>query len=218
MFDGLDVMARFRERFEARYFRPVDAPSSTRCSRAIASGAGRRSPPTDPDHRLPRGADLERVRDPADRFEARGVPTVVADPRDLAFDGTTLVAEGRAIDLVYRRVLVNDVIARADDCARPGARLSPAGASAWPTRCAARSRTRRRSSRVLTDDAVTARAALSADGAERAVVGRAIPWTRVVEDARTTVATAGPSTCSPTSARSRDRLCSSPTTSTAAPA
>src|SRR5271169_2232965 len=46
-----------------------------------------------------------------ERFEKMGIPTLVADPRELEFDGKQLVAHGRKIDLVYRRVLMNDIVA-----------------------------------------------------------------------------------------------------------
>src|SRR3989440_9715714 len=41
------------------------------------------------------------------RFERMGVPTLIADPRELEFDGKKLVVDGKKIDLVYRRVLIN---------------------------------------------------------------------------------------------------------------
>src|SRR2546421_9618608 len=44
------------------------------------------------------------------RFERMGVPTLIADPRELEFDGKKLVVDGKKIDLVYRRVLINDII------------------------------------------------------------------------------------------------------------
>src|ERR1700681_4536736 len=50
------------------------------------------------------------------RFEKMGVPVVLADPRDLVFDGKTLTAHGTKIDLVYRRVLINDIVARPKEC------------------------------------------------------------------------------------------------------
>ena len=105
--------------------RPTSASRRTcsmRCSPATPSGAARASPPTIliTDFReVPTWSEFLILKD---RFEARGVPTVVADPRDLTFDGTTLVADGRRIDMVYRRVLVNDVIARAGRLPRAGRR------------------------------------------------------------------------------------------------
>ena len=41
----------------------------------------------------------------------------MADPRDLVYENGRLIAGGRAIDLVYRRVLINDILAHPDDCA-----------------------------------------------------------------------------------------------------
>src|SRR5437868_6218463 len=53
---------------------------------------------------VPTWSEFEILKD---RFEKMGVPVVIADPRDLVFDGKTLVAHGAKIDLVYRRVLIN---------------------------------------------------------------------------------------------------------------
>src|SRR5260370_28051064 len=50
------------------------------------------------------------------RFEKLDVPTLIADPRDLVFDGKTLAAHGTKIDLLYRRVLINDIVGRAKEC------------------------------------------------------------------------------------------------------
>ncbi len=47
-----------------------------------------------------------------ERFEKMGVPTLIADPRELEWDGRSLVAQDKRIDLVYRRVLINDVVAK----------------------------------------------------------------------------------------------------------
>src|SRR6202007_2180562 len=46
------------------------------------------------------------------RFEKIRVPVILADPRDLVFDGKKLTAHGKKIDFVYRRVLINDIVAR----------------------------------------------------------------------------------------------------------
>src|SRR5262249_34852107 len=50
------------------------------------------------------------------RFEKLGVPVVLADPRDLVFDRKTLTAHGKKIELLYRRVLINDIVARPKEC------------------------------------------------------------------------------------------------------
>ena len=184
VFDGLDVMARFRERFEASYF-PLSTHLLDALLASYAEWGGRASPPTIliTDFRgVPTWSEFLILKD---RFEARGVPTVVADPRDLSFDGTTLVADGRRIDLVYRRVLVNDVIARADDCrALVDAIASGTVCMANALRC--KIPHKKAFFALLTDDAVTGPGGLcELSAAERAVVATAIPWTRVVEDVRT---------------------------------
>ena len=102
---------------------------------------------------VPTWSEFEILRD---AFIALGVPTVICDPRDLEFaagsrfsagTGRGLYANGEPIDLVYRRVLINDIVARRDRVPRAARRLPQPARSASPTRCAARSRTRRRSSR-----------------------------------------------------------------------
>ena len=50
-------------------------------------------------------------------FERQGLRCRLLDPRALAFDGETLSAGGEPIDLIYRRVLVEDVLRRPGDCA-----------------------------------------------------------------------------------------------------
>ncbi len=51
-----------------------------------------------------------------ERFEKMGIPVVLADPRELEFDGKRLAAKGKKIDLLYRRVLINDIVARPKEC------------------------------------------------------------------------------------------------------
>jgi hypothetical protein len=52
----------------------------------------------------------------AEYFNRRGIPALVCDPRDVEFVGGKLVVNGKVIDLVYRRVLTNDVLERPDEC------------------------------------------------------------------------------------------------------
>src|SRR5260370_33566749 len=60
-----------------------------------------------------------------ERFEKLGVPVELADPRELQFDGKELTASGKKIDLVYRRVLMNDIVAPAPECKALGESISP---------------------------------------------------------------------------------------------
>ena len=44
-------------------------------------------------------------------FQSRGLECIICDPGELDFDGTHLSHGGIAIDLVYRRLLVDDILA-----------------------------------------------------------------------------------------------------------
>jgi uncharacterized circularly permuted ATP-grasp superfamily protein len=114
------------------------------------------------------------------RFVKLGVPTVIADPRELLFDGKSLVAQGKKIDLVYRRVLINDIVARAPEC--------EALVKAYAANVVCVSNTLRCKIphvkaffAVLTDERNSGLLSI----AERAVIQKHIPWTRVVADVRT---------------------------------
>ena len=51
----------------------------------------------------------------AEYCRSRGYEAVVADPRDLEYDGKTLSYEGSTIDLIYRRVVSGEYIERLDE-------------------------------------------------------------------------------------------------------
>ena len=76
------VMARFRERFDARFF-TADRGAAGGAARELSRVGRPRQPAAIADRRLARGADLERFEILRDAFAALGVPTVVCDPRDL---------------------------------------------------------------------------------------------------------------------------------------
>ena len=115
VFENHPLMTRFKERFDARYYRPIgnllDALMAT-----YREWGGTQRPPKMAivDWReVPTFSEFELLRD---AFVTAGIPTAIHDPRDLAFDGKTLTAAGERIDFVYRRVLINDIIARRDEC------------------------------------------------------------------------------------------------------
>ena len=114
------------------------------------------------------------------RFEKMGVPVLLADPRDLMFDGKTLAAHGEKIDLVYRRVLINDIVARPKECeALVKAYSANAACVANTFRC--KIPHVKAFFAVLTED----RNAVLFSHDERALIRRHVPWTRVVGDVRT---------------------------------
>ena len=180
LFDRLPVMDRFRERYDVRRY-----PSSRSMLDALVASyrewGGRASTPVMAivDWReVPTWSEFEILQR---RFDAAGIPTIICDPRDLEFDGRVLSGQGRAIDLVYRRVLINDILARPDEC--------DALVLAYETRAACVANTfrckiphKKAFFAVLTDD----RHRDLFGRAERDLIARHVPWTRIVAEGKTT--------------------------------
>src|SRR5438874_2323458 len=122
LFAELPLMARFRGQFDARLYEPVAAILDALLA-SYAEWGGTASPPQIAivDWReVPTYSEFELLRD---AFAAAGVPTVICDPRDLEYrasgsgaSAAGLYANARRIDLVYRRVLINDILSRESDC------------------------------------------------------------------------------------------------------
>jgi uncharacterized circularly permuted ATP-grasp superfamily protein len=114
------------------------------------------------------------------RFEKLGVSVELADPRDLQFDGKHLIANEKKIDMVYRRVLMNDIVARPAECkALVDAVAANAVCMANHFRC--KIPHVKAFFAVLTDERNDA--LFSFD--ERELIRKHVPWTRVVADVRT---------------------------------
>ena len=114
-------------------------------------------------------------------MERAGLETVVEDPRALEYRGGRLVAGGRPVDFVYRRLLTNEMIDHMDDLgALLGAYRDGAVVLADPFRAKLAHKK-------------TAFALLSGDHLgsgwlteeERRVVERHVPWTRRIRETRT---------------------------------
>src|SRR5947207_10916130 len=109
-----------------------------------------------------------------------GIPTLIADPRQLEWDGKSLVAEDKKIDLVYRRVLINDIVAKPAECsALVKAYAANAVCVANNFRC--KIPHVKTFFAVLTDEQNGG--LFSHD--ERQLIRNHIPWTRVVADVST---------------------------------
>ncbi len=115
------------------------------------------------------------------RFEREGVPTLISDPRDLVFDGKNLIAQGRRIDLLYRRVLINDILARPDECAAI-VKAYEAGAVCMANALTCKIAHKKAFFAVLTDE----RNAALFSNSEHELIRRHIPWTRLLSDTKTT--------------------------------
>lgn len=180
VFNALPIMSRFEERFITRFY-----PSMAMLLKALLASyhdwGGAASPPQIAivDWReVPTWSEFEIIQA---RFEKLGIPTIVCDPRDLTFDGKTLSTLGKRIDLVYRRVLINDIIARPAECdALLRAYAARAVCVANTLRC--KIPHKKAAFAFLTDE----RNAALFTSAEREVIREHVPWTRLVTDSKTT--------------------------------
>lgn len=184
VFDELPVMDRFRAHFDVWTYPLMDTMLEALLS-SYRDWGGTANPPrmviTD-FREVPTWSEFEIL---AAHFTEHGVPTVICDPRELEIAGDRLVAHGAPVDLVYRRVLVNDIIERPDDV-----RVL---VEAYTRRLACVANTfrckiphRKSFFAVLTDERHAARFS----PAEHEVITAHVPWTRVVE-ARHTAAPDG---------------------------
>jgi uncharacterized circularly permuted ATP-grasp superfamily protein len=179
VFDSLPVMDRFRGEYRVRFHRPIQALLEALLA-SYREWGGREDPPRVAIvdwHEVPTWTEFEILRD---AFTAGGVPTVVCDPRDLVFEKGVLTAGGSRIDLVYRRVLINDIVARPDDCAAlVRAYEERAACVANTLRC--KLAHKKAFFAVLTDPRNTR----LFSSAERALIAAHVPWTRLVADVTT---------------------------------
>jgi len=126
---------------------------------------------------VPTWSEFEILKE---RFEAMRVPVVLADPRELEWDGKSLLAKGKKIDLVYRRVLINDIVARPKECAAlVKAYEAQAVCVANNFRC--KIPHVKAFFAVLTEQ----KNAKLFSSEELDVIRKHVPWTRVVEDVKT---------------------------------
>jgi uncharacterized circularly permuted ATP-grasp superfamily protein len=116
-----------------------------------------------------------------DFFEERGYPAFVCDPRDLTYEGGVLRSEGRPIDIVYKRLLVNELLDRISELqALLQAARDRRVTIVNPFRC--KPIHKKAIFAVLTDDEM----ARHCDAEERAAIAAHVPWTRRLQEGRTT--------------------------------
>jgi len=179
IFRELPLMGRFAKRYDLHSY-----PLSAKLLDALImsyldwGGASKRPQIAIVDWEdVPTYSEFEILRD---RFEKMGVSTLIADPRELEFDGKKLVAQDTKIDLVYRRVLINDIVARPAECsALVKAYAANVVCVANNFRC--KIPHVKAFFAVLTDEQ---NGNLFSHG-EREIIRKHIPWTRVVADVKT---------------------------------
>jgi uncharacterized circularly permuted ATP-grasp superfamily protein len=113
-------------------------------------------------------------------FTAMGLRCVIADPRDCELVNGRLVAAGTPIDLIYKRVLIHELI-RNGGLEHPIVRAVRTGAVCMvnPFRCKVLHK--KASLAVLSDE----RNAGLFDRFQRRAIAEHVPWTRVVEERKT---------------------------------
>jgi uncharacterized circularly permuted ATP-grasp superfamily protein len=114
-------------------------------------------------------------------FADAGYPALVCDPRDLTYEKGVLRYEGRSIDIVYKRLLVNELIERADKLqALISAARDRAVTMVNPFRC--KPIHKKAIFAVLTDESLQA----TFTDHERAAIAAHVPWTRRVREEKAT--------------------------------
>jgi len=179
IFRELSVMAQFQRRYEIHSY-PLSAKLLDALILSYLDWGGSVAKPqiaiVDWEN-VPTWSEFEILQQ---RFERMGIPTLIADPRELEWDGRKLVAHDKTIDLVYRRVLINDIVAKPAECsALIKAYSANAVCVANNFRC--KIPHVKAFFAVLTDEQ---NGALFSHG-EREIIRKHIPWTRVVADVNT---------------------------------
>jgi hypothetical protein len=179
VFLELEVLKRFQERYTLGRFHARERLLTTLLDCYREAGRRKDKPciaivdyeevPTRTEHHLFR-----------EFFESRGYPALVADPRHLTYEDGVLRHEGRAIDIVYRRLLVNEFLEKMDVL---GALIRAVADHAVvlvnPFRCKAIHK--KAIFAVLTDDTLQH----LFEPEEREAIAAHVPWTRLVVEGRT---------------------------------
>src|SRR3954468_1803858 len=135
-----------------------------------------------------------------DYFERQGIECVIADPREMEFVNGRLMAGGGLVDLIYKRVLITELVEREGlDHAVIRAVRDNAVCMVNPLRC--KILHKKASLAVLSDE----RNSSLFSPEEREAIEQHIPWTRVVEE-RTTVHNGQPVDLLPYIAKYRENL------------
>ncbi|HVF50100.1 MAG TPA: hypothetical protein VNA19_08435, partial [Pyrinomonadaceae bacterium] len=182
IFAALPVMRRFAETYNLRVFegRRLMLDTLLREYREFLGRTPERRPHIAiVDFKgLPTQKEFELFKE---YFEREGYPSVVAAPEELEFTGGRLRAGDFEIDIVYKRLLVNEYL--------PVMREHPALLDAYRAHAVCmvnsfRSKLIHKKTlfAVLTDE----RHAHLFDAPERAAIAAHVPWTRRVRDERTT--------------------------------
>lgn len=115
IFLSLEVMKKFQERFRvSRLYGLKHLLDVLQSAYREFSGNGKRPQIAIVDYKgLPTQREFELVKE---YFEGEGFKTIIADPRELEFSKGRLSMGGFEIDLVYKRLLVNEFLEKKEEC------------------------------------------------------------------------------------------------------
>lgn len=179
IFRGLPMMEEFKKHFEVHSY-PLTAKLLDALIRTyVDSGGGNKRPQMAiVDWRnVPTWSEFQILKE---RFEKMGIPVELADPQELEFDGKKLAVRGKTIDLLYRRVLMNDMVAKPKEC-EAIVKAYAAGAVCVANNFRCKIPHVKAFFAVLTDEKNGR--FFSYD--ERALIRQHVPWTRVVAEVKT---------------------------------
>jgi uncharacterized circularly permuted ATP-grasp superfamily protein len=175
----LPVMASFAQRYPLRQFSPVERLLETLLSTyGEWGGTGVPNIAILDWENLPTYHEFVLLRD---RFAADGVPTIICSPDDLEYQQGQLRCGAFRIDLVYKRVIIHEFLARYDET-HPLIRayVNHDVCLVNPFRC--KIMHKKAVFEMLTD---TERQSWFATS-EKEAISRSVPWTRRVSDRKTT--------------------------------
>ncbi|HET7745683.1 MAG TPA: hypothetical protein VFM29_00185 [Vicinamibacteria bacterium] len=180
LFLDLPVVRRFQERWRLSRFRARDRMLEVLlgCYREAGGRADKPTIAIVDYEEVPTRTEHHLFRE---FFESRGYPSIVCDPRHLSYEGGRLRHQGTEVDIVYKRLLVNEFLERAAELqALLQACRDHAVVMVNPFRC--KPIHKKAIFAVLTDDEL--QPLFTAE--ERAAIAAHVPWTRRLDEVRTT--------------------------------
>jgi hypothetical protein len=173
IFAGLPVMKAFRKRYRGRFISTRHRQMAAMLAAFRQWGGAERPVIAIVDWEgLPTAPEFGMFRD---FFEAKGIKTHICDPRALEFRRGRLYANGKAVNLVYRRVLTSELLARGGET-RSLRDAYVAGAVCVVNSFRAKLLHKKMSLALLSDE----RYRSLYTPAQRAAIRTHVPWTRRV--------------------------------------
>jgi len=175
IFDRLPAMRAFRKKYRAR---PVRAASKQLTAMSRAHGRKVGTIAIVDWTGLPTLTEFQMFQR---AFTESGVKTLICAPEDLTYRAGRLRAKGTPIDVVYRRVLLSELLAK-PEVARPLLKAYLAGDVTVVNSLRAKLLHKKMSLALLSDD----RYARLYTPPQRRAIAKHVPWTRKVREGHTT--------------------------------